>query len=403
MTAPRTITIIGGGLAGLTLGIGLRQRGIPATIFESGRYPRHRVCGEFISGNGPAVLERLGLLPLLERAGAIRVQSARFISRADQSPVRTLSSPALGLSRYLLDATLANEFQRLGGELHQDSRHNFPASQDEAPATSSTAGTTSPSPIGWEKTGVRVSAEGKSSFGVRRSAFGVRRSAFGVRCSQVPGEATVRASGRRPQSTENGRRWFGLKAHARNVNLSADLEMHLSANNYVGVNRINDGEVNICGLFRARTGEKHESGFDLLRGKPGSPLHEKLADAEFNEHSFCSVAGLSLTPHRATDVAECCIGDAVTMIPPVTGNGMSMAFESAEIAIEPLCRYSRGEINWPEARDAIAQACDAAFAERLNWARRLQWLMSSPVLRTPLAKILLNSATVWNFMFAKTR
>ena len=45
----RAVTIIGGGLAGLTLGIGLRQRGVPVTISEAGDYPRHRVCGEFIS------------------------------------------------------------------------------------------------------------------------------------------------------------------------------------------------------------------------------------------------------------------------------------------------------------------------------------------------------------------
>jgi len=224
-----------------------------------------------------------------------------------------------------------------------------------------------------------------------------------VRCSQLPGEATIRSTGRRAQPTENGWRWFGLKAHARNVNLSADLEMHVSADNYVGVNRINDGEVNICGLFRTRPGETHESGFNLLRGKSGSPLHEKLATAQFDEPSFCSVAGLSLTPHRAADKHDCCIGDAVTMIPPVTGNGMSMAFESAEIALHPLCRYSHGEMTWPETRDAIAKACDAAFAERLTWARRLQWLMFSPVVRTPLTKILLNSDCFWNFMFAKTR
>src|SRR5581483_10552131 len=140
-----------------------------------------------------------------------------------------------------------------------------------------------------------------------------------------------------------------------------------------------------------------------LRGCPGSPLREKLAGAQFDENSFCSVAGLSLTPHRATEKNDCCIGDAVTMIPPVTGNGMSMAFESAEIAIDPISRYSRGEITWTEARDAIAHACDAAFAERLVWARRLQWLMFSPLPRTPLVKILLHSNAMWNFLFAKTR
>jgi 2-polyprenyl-6-methoxyphenol hydroxylase-like FAD-dependent oxidoreductase len=345
MTAPKTITIVGGGLAGLTLGIGVRQRGVPATIFEAAAYPRHRVCGEFISGNGPAVLQRLDLLPLVERAGAIRVHNAAFISGTNRSPTRALDAPALGLSRYLLDATLAEEFQRLGGTLHAGSRR-------------------------------------------QQNDFG---------------EGAIRASGRRAHPTENGWRWFGLKAHARNVNLSADLEMHISADNYVGVNRIDGGQVNICGLFRARAGQTRESGFELLRGQPGSPLHEKLADAHFDEHSFCSVAGLSLQPQRAVDQKDCCIGDALTMIPPVTGNGMSMAFESAELALDPLCRYSRGDMSWAEARESVAQSCDVAFSERLTWARRLQSLMFSPMLRSPVGKWLLHSDTVWNFMFAKTR
>jgi len=339
------ITIVGGGLAGLTLGIGLLQHGIPAAIWEAGGYPRHRVCGEFISGNGVAVLQRLGLLKLLEDAGATGVHTAAFFSGSNHSPVRNLPAAAIGLSRYSLDAALAHEFQRLGGELHAGER----------------------------------------------------------RLENDFGEGTVRASGRRAQPTEDGWRWFGLKAHATNVDLSADLEMHVSADNYVGVNRINGGQVNVCGLFRGRPGQTRESGFELLRGKPGSPLNERLASARFDEHSFCSVAGLSLKPQRAADRSECCIGDAVTMIPPVTGNGMSMAFESAEIAIEPLGRYSRGEINWTETRDTVARVCDAAFADRLTWAHRLQWLMFSPLLRTPLGKAMLRSDTLWDFMFAKTR
>ncbi|HTA95541.1 MAG TPA: FAD-dependent monooxygenase [Verrucomicrobiae bacterium] len=345
MSAPKSITIIGGGLAGLTLGIALRKKEIPVTIFEAGNYPRHRVCGEFVSGRGLEILDELGLKEKFLDAGAIEARSSIFFSGDSRSPVRQLPLPALCLSRFVMDKLLADEFQRLGGELKSGTR--------------------------WQ-----------NDFS----------------------DGTVRASGRQLHPVENGWRWFGLKAHARNVSPAADLEMHVFKNGYVGICKLAGGEVNVCGLFRRNGSESpQQNGFDLLRGKPGTILNQRLARAEFDEKSFCSVAGLSLKPQRASEKSEVCIGDALTMIPPVTGNGMSMAFESAEIAIEPLSRYSCGEVNWSEARHAIACACDAAFAERLTWARRLQSMMFSPALRTPLGKLLLRSDGLWNFMFAKTR
>src|SRR5580704_2012545 len=104
MASEKPITIIGGGLAGLALGIGLRQRDMPVTIWEAGHYPRHRVCGEFISGNGQAVLERLGLLARCHQTGAIYARTVMFIRGSSRSPVRRLSEPALCLSRHALDA-----------------------------------------------------------------------------------------------------------------------------------------------------------------------------------------------------------------------------------------------------------------------------------------------------------
>jgi 2-polyprenyl-6-methoxyphenol hydroxylase-like FAD-dependent oxidoreductase len=349
MSPAKSITIIGGGLAGLTLGIGLRQRGVPVTILEAGRYPRHRVCGEFISGNGPAVLERLGLLERFEQAGAVYARSVMFVRGASRSPVRRLSVPALCLSRHEMDALLAGSFQQLGGELLVNTR--------------------------W--------TSGESREGV------------------------VRAAGRRLQTAEKNPRWFGVKAHvsrASQLNLEADLEMHVSPSGYVGVNRINDGEVNVCGLFRPREGNRQPgSKPDWLRGETGSLLRERLGVAEFEADSFCSVAGLQLKPQRASAKAECCIGDALTMTPPVTGNGMSMAFESAELAVEPLAAYSQGRLNWTKTQRQIAQRCDAAFSRRLAWARFLQWMMISPALQGRFGSILLRSNWLWQLMFRQTR
>ena len=340
----RPITIVGGGLAGLTLGIALRRRGIPVTLWEAGTYPRHRVCGEFISGRGVGVLERLDLRRCFDNAGAFESRTAQFIAGRHRSPVRTMPHPALCLSRHSLDALLADAFRRAGGELRENSR--------------------------WH---------------------------------ELDSDATVHASGRKPHPTEKGWRWFGLKAHARAVPLAADLEMHVSPTGYVGVNRIDHDLVNICGLFRARPGNTQEIGFELLRGKPGSLLFERTAAAQFDDDSFCSVAGLSLTPRRAVDDSKCCLGDALTMIPPVTGNGMSMAFESAEIATEPLAAFSNGALSWADARRKIAQECDRTFARRLAWARLAQWLLFSRLMQSRGAGILLRSDWLWTWLFSRTR
>src|SRR5271168_1714580 len=101
MPASKPITIVGGGLAGLTLGIGLRQREIPVSIIEAGHYPRHRVCGEFISGRGRQSLGRLGLEDLLARAGAIPAQSAAFFTATRGTAPCELPDRALCLSRFV--------------------------------------------------------------------------------------------------------------------------------------------------------------------------------------------------------------------------------------------------------------------------------------------------------------
>jgi menaquinone-9 beta-reductase len=91
------------------------------------------------------------------------------------------------------------------------------------------------------------------------------------------------------------------------------------------------------------------------------------------------------------------------MIPPVTGNGMSMAFESAELAIEPLTIFSRGELAWTEAQQEIASACDKRFTARLRWAAWLQRALFQPVARPALLRLAARSDRLWRGIFTRTR
>ncbi len=340
----KPITIVGGGLAGLTLGIGLRRKNVPVTILEAGQYPRHRVCGEFISGRGLQVLTDLGLRECIIKAGATFARTAAFFLGENGSPVRPLPKPALCLSRYKLDELLAARFRETGGELIEKHRYR----DDEQK------------------------------------------------------EGLVRASGRRLQTSGAEPRWVGLKVHARGVAIAADLEMHSVRNGYVGFCRLPGDEVNVCGLFY-RDSESLPPWTELLRGEPGTSLRERMGGAIMDQTTFCSVAGFSLRPQRAASHPECSVGDALTMIPPVTGNGMSMAFEGAALGIAPLTSFSRGKIEWARAQQIIASACDAAFGRRLAAARWLQWMMFAPLLRTRVGALVLRSDWLWRMLFARTR
>ena len=334
----KTITIIGGGLAGLTLGIELRQRYVPVTIIEVGCYPRHRVCGEFISGAGVEAIRRLQV------SGPARAETVSFFSGRRATGRHPLPDPALTISRYALDAALARRFQELGGNLHTGQR--------------------------WHE------SEGA--------------------------EGVVRATGRRAHPVENGWRWFGLKVHARNVALESDLEMHLSANAYVGLCRLPGGEVNVCGLFRRRVGDApREESIEWLRGARDLPLFTRLERAEFDEASFSAVAGLSLRP-QVIDPHECRIGDALTMIPPITGNGMSMAFESAQLAVEPLLDYARGQRSWEQTKATIGKSLHRTFTRRLHWAALLHRLIFSSAGSMALP-LLFRATPLWRTTFTLTR
>lgn len=311
MTGLRAIEIVGGGLAGLSLGLALRRAGISVTIFEAGNYPRHRVCGEFIAGLSPTTIARLGLAPFF--ADALRHREvAWFIGSGDQAvPARIqyLPSPALGLSRHALDARLARAFVDAGGTLHTNTRLNDP-----------------------------TAAAGR-----------------------------VFALGRRRHRAD----WLGLKFHARSLALTRDLELHLGDHAYVGLSRVENGAVNVCGLFRRR--ELCAKGANLLFGYLQAAglttLAARLVAAEPDAATFCAVAavGFDRGVVEPTD-DRVCLGDTCATIPPFTGHGMAMAFQSAEIALAPLLAYARGATEWPNACLLIRRALRRRFRLRLATA-----------------------------------
>ena len=304
MTNVRPVTIVGGGLAGLSLGIALRKAGVPAEIFEAGDLPRHRVCGEFITGLEDATIEKLGIGPALVGAGCHR--KVTWHMRETVVGCQVLPSPARAISRYVLDARLAEMFVAGGGKL--TTRTRFRAEESE------------------------------------------------------PG--LVWACGRRASASSP---WLGLKLHARNSATTDDLAFFLGEGAYVGLSAVEDGWQNICGLFRRRPGLQFDREGALpayLRASGLPRLAESVAKAEIRPGSRSAIAGFTFDCSVTADDGLS-LGDACATIPPFTGNGMAMAFIGAALALEPLFAWAHGERSWEESTRSIRKAQQHEFRLRL--------------------------------------
>lgn len=336
----REIIIAGGGLAGLSLGVALRRCGVPVIIREAASYPRHRVCGEFISGVAVEELEALGIADLFHSAP--RHRRTAWFDETQLLLQRDLPDAAYGLSRHALDMALAERFGSLGGILSTGERHTQDA------------------------------------------------------------EGVVWASGRMKGNSP----WMGLKAHFSGLELSADLEVHLARTAYVGLTRVENGLVNVSGLFKRER--------PAISGDQASPLHTAIREAGLHkladrlQAAQMDAASLKGINHFALGwqvkrPGAVCIGDAAAMIPPFTGNGMTMAFQSAITALQPLCDWSAGTLSWSEAAERIAHAQLQRFSTRLRWARLLQTVLMHPVGRRGVTFLLGHGLLPFDRLYHKLR
>ena len=311
-TLNREITIAGGGLAGLSLGIALRRAGIAARVHEAGCYPRHRVCGEFISGVKMETLEALGIDRALEDARpnrTIRWSHGDRLIHAD-----ALKEPAVGISRHRLDERLSREFARLGGELIVRSRL---------------------APTGGEG---HVWAAGRKA---------TKGEWIGLKChfQGLDMEAD-------------------LEMHVGETGYAGLARIEDDRVNVCGLFR--------CDRTIKAPGSGLLPGY--LKAVGLGALAERLAAAEPDEASFLGAAGFRLGRQHA-DPSLLTIGDAEAMIPPFTGNGMAMAFQAAEIALAPLRDYACGAREWNSVRAEIGRSLATRFRRRLSVAGALHPLL----------------------------
>jgi flavin-dependent dehydrogenase len=73
-------------------------------------------------------------------------------------------------------------------------------------------------------------------------------------------------------------------------------------------------------------------------------------------------------------------GDAAGSIPPLCGNGMSMALHAAQLAAESSIPFLRGGISRYEMEERYRRSWNKAFSTRLRAGRVIQSLFGKPAM-----------------------
>jgi flavin-dependent dehydrogenase len=113
------LIIIGGGPAGTSAAISAARRGASVLLLERGRFPRHKVCGEFVSAESLNLLkDLLDLQHATLLRDAVRIPRTRLFLDG-RTLHATVDPPAASIARFDLDAALWHSAESAGVDARQ--------------------------------------------------------------------------------------------------------------------------------------------------------------------------------------------------------------------------------------------------------------------------------------------
>jgi flavin-dependent dehydrogenase len=319
------IVIVGGAVAGASAAIRLAQSGFQVCLIERERFPRQKLCGEFVSPECLEHFRRLGVLDEMLAAGGAQLTETVFYapnghSVAVPSEWFSTSGAALGISRAEMDFRLLERAKNVGVEVLEETQA-----------------------IGLlEENGEICGVTAKTNNGEKveiTSDFTIDASGRAAVLANFAKKSKVQKTIRNPQSAIRNR-LVGFKAHLRNSKIERGrCEIYFFPGGYGGLNRVENGLANHCFLIDAAVVRKFNGNADRIvrevvfkNRRAGEMMKTAEASHDWLAVSVDSFGRKNLAPARRL----LAIGDAGAFIDPFTGSGMLMALESAEIAARAI-------------------------------------------------------------------
>ena len=332
------IIIIGGGLAGLVGAIHLSKAGLTVTLIEKNEYPKHKVCGEYISNEVLPYLQHLGADPLT--TGAKKINRFLLSTTSGKTIETTLPLGGFGVSRYTLDHFLLQKAIVNNCTVIQDTVLDIHFTNDNFNITT--------------KDGNELTSK------IVIGAFG-KRSNIDVKLERT--------------FINNRSPFVGVKTHLQGDFPDDLVALHNFAGGYCGVSQVENGNLNACYITNYKSFQQYKNieSFqqEVLFKNPHLKTIFENAVPVFEKPLTISQISFSNKTTVEDHILMC--GDAAGMIHPLCGNGMAMAIHSAKIASELIIDYFNTKIKTrQELETTYVQQWNATFKKRIASGRILQ-------------------------------
>ena len=336
------VIIVGGGLAGLSLSILMARKQYKVLVLEKDSYPRHRVCGEYISNESLAFLTDLGLQ--LNSLDLPQIDTLQVTDTFGNEVIANLPQGGFGISRFLLDAELAKLAINTGVELLTKTRvDDIVYDEDLFNVTSKNNTYTARLVAGtWGK---------KSNLDVKWGRSFVMD---------------------KNKSLTN---FMSIKYHIKYNWPVNRIGLHNFNDGYCGISKIEDGKCCLCYLTTAQN--LQENGNDIKQLERNvlmqNPiLNNIFTNAEFLFDAPATISQISFEKKEQVLNHILMLGDTGGLISPLSGNGMSMAFHASKIGAGLMSQYLEGNINRLIMEQTYTQQWKQQFNRRISTGRFVQ-------------------------------